>query len=513
MNMKNKNTGKFLKHLLSYLLLIFVLFLTACSATSTNTEDISENEESEAEEEQVTTNQDEEEDGPLTGKLSLDKNSGRIGDTVQLTAESLLPNEPLTVIWKDMVGSYSLEDNYTFIGTSYEEIEVELVTGEADENGSWTGEITIPEGFGDDHDIIIYQNDKKIAQANFFVETVFRIYPESGPIGTEITIEGEGLSWKMYGSLWHLNYDNKYTGMITAVSTNGKAIGKIRASGEVGDHVIKIEGGSSGSPFLNRDQSAINYISTHNFVFTVTDDEPVGEKIYVEDPPKAANGGIKLPDPVNKDGVTITIDKEMGTVGEPVVLKGEGLPANETITLDWHTMVGNRVSTAGFGAEVRELAQVTTDDSGSFTYEFEIPDDLGGLPHLIDVKVNDEIYGQTYLRILPSVVDISHSSAPVGTQVMITIKGSGWTEYDNAYAVTYDNAYIGYICGFNSQGTIELPIVVSGDPGYHVIDIYPSIYKGQQIQPNLYLNPQLTYLEDHPGTNIPPIRILFEVTE
>lgn len=516
MNCKKKWNEFIGNRLFSILLLLALIFmLAACTSTSTNTDDASSDNES-SQEDQTSANDDnekEESDGPPIGKLTLDKTRGKIGDTVKLTAEEILPNEPLTVIWKDMVGSYSLEDNYSFIGTSFEEIEVELLTGEADENGNWEGEITIPEGFGDDHDILIYQGDQKVAQANFFVETVFRIYPESGPIGTEITIEGEGLSWKMYGSLWHLNYDNQYTGMITAVSTNGKALGKIRASGDVGEHVIKIESGSSGFPFLNREQSAINYISTHNFVFTVTDDEPVGEKVYVEDLPKAANGGIKLPDPVNKDGVTITLDKDKGTVGEPVVLTGEGLPANETVTLDWHTMVGNRVSTAGFGHEVWELAQVTTDDSGKFTYEFEIPDDLGGLPHLIDVKVNDEIYGQTYLRILPSVVDFSHPSAPVGTEVMITIKGSGWTEFDNAYAVTYDNAFIGYICGFNSQGTIELPVVVSGDPGYHVIDIYPTIYKGQQVQPNLYLTPQLTYLEDHPGTDIPPIRILYEVTE
>lgn len=509
--MNSKQSFNFIK----YMMIVLLFFtLAACSQTSSTTEnpDAQTNDNNEKTEQANATEENKNEQ-PLQGKLSLSKTSGKIGDTVQLTAENLIPNEPLTVVWKDMVGSYSLEGNYTFIGSTFEEKEVELAKGEADENGNWQGEITIPDGFGDDHDILIYQNEKKVAQANFFVETVFRISPESGPIGTEITIIGEGLSWKMYGSLWHLNYDNKYTGMLTAVSTNGKAIGKIRAAGKPGKHVITIESGSSGSPFLNRDQSAINYISTHYFTFTVTDEEPVGERVYVEEPPKAANGGIKLPEPKNKQGVTITLDKEMGVVGEPVVLKGEGLPPNETVTLDWHTMVGNRVSSAGFRPEVWKLDEVKTDENGSFTYEFQIPDDLGGLPHLIDVKVNDEIYGQTYLRILPSVVDISHPKAEVGTKLWITIKGSGWTEFDNAYAVTYDNAFIGYACGFNSQGTIKLPIMVSGEPGYHLIDIYPTIYKGQQIQPNYYLNPQLTYLEDHPGTNIPPIRIMIEVVQ
>lgn len=449
----------------------------------------------------------------LTGKLSLDKIEGRIGDQVVLTAENLLPNEELQVVWSDMIGSYALDDDkYTFIGTKYEPNDKVLLTDKADGEGKWSGTITIPEGFGDDHDIMIYQKGQVIAQANFFVKTIFTIYPESGPIGTEITIKGEGLSWKMYGSLWHLNYDNKYMGMITAVSTNGTATAKIRAAGGVGPHTITIEGGSSGRPYMNREQSAINYISTQRFTFTITDDQPASDLSYLEQPPLPAGGGIVMPDPVNKAGVTISIDKAEGYVGDPVVLTGSGLPANANITLDWHTMVGNRVSSSGFGEKVMTLAELKTDANGNFRYEFTVPDDLGGLPHLIDVKVGEEVYGQTYLRILPKIVSITPSSGPVGTTFVVEIKGSGWTEYDNSYAVTYDNGYIGYICGFNSQGTIRLPLVASGDVGYHLIDIYPSIYKGQQIQPYLYLNPQLSYLDDHPGTGIPALRGYFEIT-
>ncbi|MFD2117196.1 hypothetical protein ACFSTH_12385 [Paenibacillus yanchengensis] len=36
---------------------------------------------------------------------------------------------------------------------------------------------------------------------------------------------------------------------------------------------------------------------------------------------------------------------------------------------------------------------------------------------------------------------------------------------------------------------------------------------GEEIQPNLYLRPQLTYLNDHPGTAIPTLRTYFEITE
>ena len=264
---------------------------------------------------------------------------------------------------------------------------------------------------------------------------------------------------------------------------------------------------------MNRNESAINYISTHYFTFTITDDIPKSTDPYVEEPPEPADGGIVLPDPENKDGVKISLDKEEGTVGEKVTLTGEGLPENSEVVFDWHTMVGNRVTPEGFSSEVWELGKTKTDENGTFTYPFEVPDDLGGLPHLIDVKIGDEVVGQTYLRILPSIVSIEPKEGPPGTLVTVEIKGSGWTEYDNALAVTYDNASIGYICGFNSQGTIKLPFLASGEPGYHVVDIYPSIYQGKMQLPDLYVKPQLTYRLDHPGTGIPALRTYFKVTE
>lgn len=502
-----------------FVLIFTALFAIACTAqteeakreqTETKTEATENAEDTKGAEEET----EEEDNINLIGKLQLSESSGRIGDKIGVSAEDLYPNEELQVIYIDMEGRYNIgDDHYSFKGTLYDRKEVEVASGIADENGKWEGSFTIPEGFGDDHDVYIVQKDEKVAKANLFVETVFTIEPESGPIGTEITIRGEGLSWKMYGSLWHVNYDNKYTGMLTGVSTNGTAEGVIRAAGSKGEHTITIESGSSGTPFMNRNESAINYISTHYFTFTITDDIPKSTDPYVEEPPEPADGGIVLPDPENKDGVKISLDKEEGTVGEKVTLTGEGLPENSEVVFDWHTMVGNRVTPEGFSSEVWELGKTKTDENGTFTYPFEVPDDLGGLPHLIDVKIGDEVVGQTYLRILPSIVSIEPKEGPPGTLVTVEIKGSGWTEYDNALAVTYDNASIGYICGFNSQGTIKLPFLASGESGYHVVDIYPSIYQGKMQLPDLYVKPQLTYRLDHPGTGIPALRTYFKATE
>jgi hypothetical protein len=100
----------------------------------------------------------------------------------------------------------------------------------------------------------------------------------------------------------------------------------------------------------------------------------------------------------------------------------------------------------------------------------------------------------------------------VGTPVTIHLKGVGWTEYDNIYVATYDNAYMGYACGFNTGGDVVIHFTAAGTPGVHLIDFYPGIYQGPDGGQQLYRLPQLTYADDHPGNRIPALRFSFEVS-
>ena len=59
-------------------------------------------------------------------------------------------------------------------------------------------------------------------------------------------------------------------------------------------------------------------------------------------------------------------------------------------------------------------------------------------------------------------------------------RGGGWTETANIYTLGYDNAYIGYGCGFNSQRDAEFTLHATGESGWHFIDLYPAIYKGSE---------------------------------
>jgi hypothetical protein len=177
----------------------------------------------------------------------------------------------------------------------------------------------------------------------------------------------------------------------------------------------------------------------------------------------------------------------------------------------WQTSAGSRVSGLGFEPQEKVLGEVQVGSDGRFTWPIKIPDDLGGL-HGLELRSGDRMVAQAHFAIETSIVGMTPKSGPVGTPISIHLKGVGWTEYDNIYVATYDNAYMGYACGFNSQGDVVINFTASGEPGEHIIDLYPGIYQGPASEPQqLYRLPQLTYADDHPGNKIPALHFAFEV--
>jgi hypothetical protein len=56
-------------------------------------------------------------------------------------------------------------------------------------------------------------------------------------------------------------------------------------------------------------------------------------------------------------------------------------------------------------------------------------------------------------------------------------------------------------------------LLATGDPGWHFIDRYPVIYRGDEPRPRNFFIPQLTYAADQPGEDLPSFRYVFEVTD
>ena len=442
------------------------------------------------------------------GTLELTATSRTVGSEVRVRASALPAGKTVDLIWSTVTGGWVIEDYYHFRGKKYSESTRPLGRFTVDTQGRLDARFVIPEDYGGMHDVIALIDGKRVAQNGLEVTQSFEMTPASGPVGTPIEIRVKGLGWRTMESTWVVNWDNNLVGFVSAAGTRGSAVARFRAAGPSGTHVVRMLTGYQGQGYLNYEQSPIPHLPRPQFTFTTTSAPPVAPASFAEPYPQQ---------PVPKPEVTLanaalTLSPMQGPVGTKASLKAHGFPAGKTLQLVWQTYVGSRVSGEGYGPQDNPLGQVTVGRDGRIDAPVTIPEDLGGL-HGLAVRDGETTLARAFFAIETSIVSISPTSGPVGTPIRIHLKGVGWTEYDNIYVATYDNRYMGYVCGFNSQGDVVINFTATGEPGRHIIDLYPGIYQGPPTEPQLlYRQPQLTYADDHPGNKIPALRFAFEVT-
>jgi hypothetical protein len=179
--------------------------------------------------------------------------------------------------------------------------------------------------------------------------------------------------------------------------------------------------------------------------------------------------------------------------------------------------VGNRVNCTGTCWSFVDvpLGGGTAGGDGSLQKEITVPDGLGGW-HVVQVSQAGKVRAQ-----IPYYVKRSFVAMPkvvkAGKPFVVELKGVGWTQLDNTVAVTYDNAYIGYACGFNSNGYVRIQLFATGKPGTHLIDLYPLLYTQQPAYPypQLGMVPLLSFAQDAPGLaagyQLPAFRLAIKV--
>ena len=449
---------------------------------------------------------------PVTyvGQVTLEPSRGPAGTEVTITGTGLDPNAQLTVNWNTVRGAWVLkgEANEEFHGRDFEPVAIPLTMVQTDAQGNFTARFTAPAGHGFNNDVTVLRDGTLLNKAGFRLEPTVTIEPESGPVGTPITIHMEGIGWDNLENSWMVTYDNQYTGLLSSVTTGGIATAVIPASGAPGKHIIRVVHGSFTMPYLNMEQSPRPDRPTFTLPFTITQGSPVL-------PPEAGAQGLapEAGSPASGSEPAIWTDPASAPVGTPMTISGRGLTAGADLTLTWYTVIGNRVGGQGWDEAAEELTQVTVGQDGTFQYALAVPDDLGG-PHRIEASIAGAIAAQTQMTITPSAISISPTSGPVGTVITIQLKGVGWTETANIYNLTYDNGYLGYACGFNTNGDVRIYLPAAGATGWHFIDLYPGIYKGKDV-PGVqnFRIPQLTYADDHPGERLPAFRFAFEITD
>ena len=432
-----------------------------------------------------------------------------VGAEVRASASNLPASKPVELAWKTVTGGWVIEDYYHFRGKKYEESSLELGRFNTDASGRLEARFVIPEDYGGVHDVVALVDGKPVAQNGVEVTQSFEMSPASGPIGTPIELRVKGLGWRTMESTWVVNWDNNLIGFVSAASSKGSAVARFRAAGPAGPHIVQVLTGYQGQGYLNHEQAPNSYLPRPDFMFQTTPGVSTLSAAYVEPYPRQPVPETEL----KIASAKIALSPTQGPVGTRAMLRGEGFAPGKPLQLVWQTYVGSRVSGEGYGPSERPLEPVMVGANGRIDSSFTVPDDLGGL-HGVELRDGDQMVARVFFSIETSIVSISPMSGPVGTPVTIHLKGVGWTEYDNIYVATYDNAYMGYACGFNTAGDVVINFTATGDPGEHIIDLYPGIYQGPATEPQLlYRQPQLTYADDHPGNKIPALRFRFRVTK
>jgi len=448
------------------------------------------------------------------------------GTAVKLSGTGLPAGKDVTVVWMTAYVRYVLDpkpDSVDYLGRKVDKIGVVLATAKTDGSGTFTVSVKAPKDFGGIHDIYAVVDGVQVAKGGFLLERTVTISPKRGPVGTPIKVTVVGMGSPTYESVGAVLYDNRYAGAVSANTTRGVTTFTIRAAGPVGTHWIEYAGSSHTVPYLNMEQSPVPWTDGHRLKFTVTKDAGA-PALWVEQaarvrPTISARTTVIDADVWSESKASAQIDSQKGTILSKVNVSATELTPSAAVDLLWSSVVGNRVNCTGqcWKFTSQPIGRATAGADGSLRTPVTIPDGLGGW-HAIQLVQAGKLMAQ-----VPYFVKRSFVSAPkvvkAGQPFIVELKGVGWTQLDNTLAVTYDNSYIGYACGFNSNGYVRVQLFATGGPGTHLIDLYPLLYTQQPAYPypQLGMVPLLGFARDAPGLaagyDIPAIRLAIKVVE
>ena len=467
--------------------------------------------------------------------LNVTPLEGVTGTPVTISASGLPASKPVTITWSTTKITWEVDprvDSVDYLGLApAESLTVVLATATTNAQGSFEVSVKAPNDFGGKHEIYADVEGVQQALGAFTIDRSATISPTRGPIGTPITITYHGLGSSLFEGGASVNYDNHFTGDVTGYWTRGTAQFKIRASGPVGKHTIEIADSITFS-YLNIQQSPIPWGAGNTstgapstFTFTVTKDngrpQPTMEWPVEVAPTIGSRTTLQASAVAAGSTATATLAPTTGPVETSTELTASGL-TGAPVNLVWVTVIGSRVNCTKSTCWdfVSQPLGSATPSGGTLDTKVTVPDGLGGW-HALQLTQEGKVVAQTPFYVKRSVVGNGVSSLVLteGQHFTIHLEGLGWTQLDNTIAVDYDNSYIGYGCGFNSNGDTVMNLVATGGPGTHLIDMYPLLYNSQPAYANTPYGvvPMLTFREDLPGLalgyDLPAIRLAITVVK
>ncbi len=463
----------------------------------------------------------------FTGSLVISPEVGATGTPFTITGSGLPANTSLQLTWSSSNATWvaDVEPNtVNYLGDQYTKITINLATVVTNSSGAFTFATKAPTDFGGTHNIYAVQSPgtnsaAAVAHGGFTLMRLLKVTPAKGPVGTPITITYTSLGGSFYPGGASVLYDNHYVGEMMGHWTRGTATTTIIASGAVGAHFIQV-GNAIINLYLNVIQSPLPYTNGGTALFTVT---PGNGKIptpYISWPntvtPTVNQFTTAIASSLDpSSSAAMSLSRSSGPVNTSVsvhvsgmTLTGTTTPASGSYQLEWATVVGNRVNcTSTCWSSLALPLGSASASNGTLDAKITVPNNLGGF-HVIQVlDASNNIEAEIPFYVKESIVTFTDAhgkvislgvatandstdptvlaagQSGVGTytfhqnqEFTISIDGVGWTQFDNTLGADYDNSYVGYGCGFNSNGYMVIHMYATGQPGIHIIDLHPMYY-------------------------------------
>ncbi|WP_302081843.1 hypothetical protein [Salinibaculum rarum] len=454
------------------------------------------------------------------GTLSLSETDGYVGDMVTFSGRELPPNQTYDVRWHSSRGRWGVLEANEIVGPQYQHQTENILTVTTDESGQFDERWRVREDFGGDHAVELVDEDGSIVdRAEFAIRPWFELERTEAPLGEMFTITGYGIGPDVVRSNYQVTWDNGYVGFVTGVQNRGTARARIRAVGPPGEHVIQVWRNFRGIPYLQNDTQSpygpVGQGRQYRWMVEVTEPEDPPATTHVDAQYDETPISAHYPD-LDVDGpATLELTPRSGQAGTSVFVNGQQFPADAEVDLVWyrhegHHMRGNITPEP----DPDMLPSVTADSEGQFQAEIEIPAGQGGT-RPIAAMVDGQPLALTGFMVQPDIERFEPTGGPAGTVMEIELSGLGWTAYENQPFFVYDNKPLGVVSSTtetNENGVVRVQIPAAGEPGWHFLEVYPTLSAVQRDEPDFEGLPHLSYLHNHPGRPLPAMHFAFEIT-
>src|SRR3954471_4203878 len=129
------------------------------------------------------------------GHLKVEPAHGPVGTPLTVTGDNFPPEQDVELVWRTVKGSWKVTIAEYF-GREFTPTAYRIATVKSDKAGRISAHFVAPEDFGFLHDIVVQKGDRLLTQTAFNLDmTAKMVGATSGPIGTPVAVEVQGIGW------------------------------------------------------------------------------------------------------------------------------------------------------------------------------------------------------------------------------------------------------------------------------------------------------------------------------